>query len=68
MYQFAKDQLHKLLVETIGLYEEYVHAHEFTVDSAASQSVLDIIEGLDEERGLILQGEQFTSSQTFDKV
>lgn len=63
MYQFTTEQLHKLLIETIELSDEYKYVHGFTVDAARVQAALDAIEGLDAERELVAQGERLKLTQ-----
>lgn len=66
-YTFTSNQLHALLTDTIGMYNEYINVHGYDKDRAQSAAVLEMLEGLDAEKELVAAGEQFTHSQIIEE-
>ena len=51
-YAFTSDQLISLMSGTIEMFREYMHAHGYELEQAASAASLEMLEGLDAEREL----------------
>jgi len=56
-YAFTGEQLFVLLKETIGMFREYMQAHEYDEERAIGAAVDESLEGLDAERELFDHGE-----------
>ncbi len=62
-YQFSREQLCKVLADTIEMYLEYVDVHGLDSVRGAMAAIDETIQGLDAERELKTLGEVSTLNQ-----